>query len=159
MKIVPAQRKDMPEVLQLQKLCYLSEAEIYNVYSIPPLTQTLEEIKRGFSRQFFLKAIIDNRIIGSVRAYQKDETCYIGRLIVHPDYQNLGIGTKLMKEIEALFKDAKRFELFTGQRSSKNLHIYQKLGYTSFKTEEINDRLKLLYLQKPQPSFNLENYG
>ena len=151
MKIVPAQREDMPEILQLQKLCYLNEAEIYNVYNIPPLTQTLEEIIRDFSRQFFLKAVIDNRIIGSVRAYQKDETCHIGRLIVHPDYQNLGIGTKLMKEIEALFKDTKRFELFTGYRSSKNLYLYQKLGYTPFKTEEIHARLKLLYLQKPQP--------
>ena len=151
MKIIPAQLEDMPEILQLQQLCYLSEAKIYNVYNIPPLTQTLEEIKRDFSRQFFLKAVIDNRIIGSVKAYQKGETCYIGRLVVHPDYQNRRIGTKLMKEIEALFKDAKRFELFTGYRSSKNLYLYKKMGYTPFKTEEIHDGLKLLYLQKLQP--------
>lgn len=149
MIIVPAQREDLPEILQLQKLCYLSEAEIYNIYNIPPLTQTLEEIKRDFSVQLFLKAVIDNRIIGSVRAHQKDGTCNINRLVVHPDYQNRGIGTKLMKKIEASFKDAKRYELFTGYRSSKNIYLYQKLGYTPFKTEEINDRLRLLYLKKP----------
>ena len=151
MKIIPAQLEDMPEILQLQQLCYLSEAKIYNVYNIPPLTQTLEEIERDFSHQFFLKAVINNKIVGSVRAYQKSETCYIGRLIVHPDYQNRKIGTKLMKEIEAIFKDSKRFELFTGDRSNKNLYLYQKMGYTPFKTEEICNGLKLLYLQKLQP--------
>lgn len=148
MKIVVAKREDLPEILKLQKLCYLSEAKIYNVYNIPPLVQTLEVIEKDLSNQFFLKAVIDNKVIGSVRAYQKGETCYIGRLIVHPEYQNRGVGTKLMKEIEASFKDAKRFELFTGYKSSKNLYLYQKLGYTPFKTEEEQDGPKLLHLEK-----------
>lgn len=123
---------------------------MYDLYDIPPLTQTLEEIKKDFSRQLFLKVIINNRIIGSVRAYHEDETCHIGRLFVHPHYQNQGIGTKLMKEIEALFKDAKRFQLITGHKSSKNLYLYQKLGYTIFKTEKISDKLTLVYIQKSQ---------
>ena len=80
MKIIPAQLEDMPEILQLQ-LCYLSEAKIYNVYNIPPLTQTLEEIERDFTHHFFLKAVINNKIVGSVRAYQKSETCYIGSIL------------------------------------------------------------------------------
>lgn len=150
MKIVLAQQEDLSEILQLQKLCYLSEAKMYDLYDIPPLTQTLEEIKKDFSRQLFLKVIINNRIIGSVRAYHEDETCHIGRLFVHPHYQNQGIGTKLMKEIEALFKDAKRFQLITGHKSSKNLYLYQKLGYTIFKTEKISDKLTLVYIQKSQ---------
>ena len=32
--------EDAKEILDLQKLAYVSEAEIYNDYSIPPLTQT-----------------------------------------------------------------------------------------------------------------------
>lgn len=148
MEIVLAQQEDLSEILQLQKLCYFFEAKIYDLYNIPPLTQTLEEIKRDFSRQLFLKAIINNRIIGSVRAYHENETCHIGRLFVHPDYQNQGIGTKLMNEIETIFKDAKRFELITGHKSRKNLHLYQKLGYIIFKTEETSDKLTLVYLQK-----------
>ena len=147
-KIAVAKPEDLPKILQLQKLCYLSEAKIYNAYNIPPLVQTLEGIQKDFSNQFFLKVLIDKKIIGSVRAYQKGETCYIGRLIVHPNYQNRGVGTRLMKEIEDSFKDAKRFILFTGYKSRKNLHLYQKLGYTQFKAEEKHDEPKLLYLQK-----------
>ena len=39
---------DAEEILSLQKLVYESEAEIYNDFTIPPLTQTLEEIKAEF---------------------------------------------------------------------------------------------------------------
>jgi len=39
--------------------------------------------------------------------------CYIGRLIVRPDFQNRGIRTKLMQGMEHIFKTCERSELFT----------------------------------------------
>ncbi len=138
---------DAKEILALQKLAFKIEAEIYNDFNIPPLVQTLKDIEDDFRRQLFLKATIDGRIIGSVRAFAEKETCFIGRLIVHPDFQNLGIGTKLMNEIESLFMICKRFELFTGDRSEKNLYLYKKIGYEIFKTEKMDD-ITLVYLEK-----------
>jgi hypothetical protein len=44
MIIEPASIEDASEILTLQKLCYQSEAEIYNDYNIPPLIQALEEM-------------------------------------------------------------------------------------------------------------------
>ena len=143
-----ATASDAEEILALQKLAYRSEAEIYDDYKIPPLVQTLESIEKDFENQIFLKALIDGRIIGSVRAYSKEGTCYIGRLIVHPDFQNRGLGTKLMNEIERIFRTCKRFELFTGVRSEKNLCLYQKLGYKIFKTANITDQTTIVFLEK-----------
>ncbi len=139
---------DAEEILTLQKLAYQSEAEIYNDFNIPPLVQTLESIEKDFENQFFLKAVTKGRIIGSVRTYIKEETCYIGRLIVHPDFQNQGIGTKLMSEIERIFNHCERFELFTGDRSERNLYLYQKLGYKIFKTAKITDLTTIVFLEK-----------
>jgi ribosomal protein S18 acetylase RimI-like enzyme len=136
------------ELLALQKLAYRSEAEIYNDFSIPPLIQTLESMKEDFKNQLFLKALLDGRIMGSVRAYSKEGTCYIGRLIVHPDFQGRGIGTRLMNEIEKIFRGCKRFELFTGDRSERNLRLYQKLGYRMFKTAKVTDRTNIVFLEK-----------
>ena len=45
MMIERAKIEDAKEILDLQKLAYQSEAEIYNDYTIPPLTQTLEEME------------------------------------------------------------------------------------------------------------------
>jgi len=148
MEVEKATISDAEEILSLQKLAYQSEAEIYNDFNIPPLVQTLEEIKKDFGIQFFLKAMMDKRMIGSVRAFIKEGTCYIGRLIVHPDFQNQGIGTKLMYEIENIFSTCKRFELFTGARSERNLYLYQKLGYKIFKTAKITDQTTIVYLER-----------
>ena len=148
MKIERATVLDAEEILSLQKLAYRSEAEIYNDFNIPPLLQTLESIEKDFEKQFFLKARADGKIIGSVRAYAKEGTCYIGRLIVHPDFQNQGIGRTLMNEIEKIFNHCERFELFTGDRSERNLYFYQKLGYRIYKKENITDQTKIVCLEK-----------
>lgn len=140
--------EDTKEILNLQKLAYESEAEIYSDYTIPPLTQTLEEIIIDFENQVFLKASVGEKIIASVRAYMKQETCLIGRLIVQPGFQGQGIGTKLMNEIEGHFSTAKRFELFTGHRSKRNIYLYQKLGYQVFKKARVKKNLTLLYMEK-----------
>jgi GNAT superfamily N-acetyltransferase len=86
-------------------------------------------------------------IVGSVRAFEKDGSCYIGRLIVHPGYQNKGIGKKLMKAIEKCFEGV-RFELFTGHLDEKNLTFYEKLSYKKFREEKINDDLRFVYFEK-----------
>ena len=148
MKIVNANISDADQILKLQKLAYISEAEIIGDYNIPPLTQKLEDTLEEFKQRLVLKAIVKNKIIGSVRAHLENGTCVIGKLIVHPDHQNKDIGTKLMNEIEAQFKHTKRFELFTSSKSQKNIYLYKKLGYNIFKEEKINDKLTLVYLEK-----------
>lgn len=150
-----AEPGDAAEILELQKLAYWSEAAIYNEFAIPPLTQTLEEMRADLANQTCLKATVDDCIVGSVRAYLKEGTCFVGRLIVHPSFENRGIGTSLMAEIEDAFSHAARFELFTGRLSERNLYLYRKLGYRPFKQERISDALTLVYLEKvgsPQAS-------
>lgn len=148
MKIERVLTEDLQEILNLQKLAFQIQAEIYNDYSIPPMIQTLEEIENDFLQQTYLKAVYIKKIIGSVRAYQENDTCYIGRLIVHPDFHNQGIGTELINKIESIFNDAKRYGLFTGHKSKKNLYLYKKLGYKPLKIKKKNENLQIVYLEK-----------
>jgi ribosomal protein S18 acetylase RimI-like enzyme len=148
MQIERATPQDAAEVLALQKLAYQSEAAIYNDDAIPPLVQTLEETLDDFSRQVVLKIVDGGRIIGSVRAYEQDGTCFIGKLIVHPECQNRGLGTRLLHEIEAIHDRAARFELFTGNKSGKNLYLYRKVGYVPFREQAISERVSLIFLEK-----------
>ena len=147
MNIEQATGSDAEIILRLQKLAYQSEAKRYNDNTIPPLIQTLDEMRVDFKKQTILKAVMSGRIIGSVRAYMEKGTCYIGRLIVDPDYQNRGIGTRLIHHIESRFEEADRFELFTGHESKEALHLYHKLGYTMFKSEQLTSHT-LIFLEK-----------
>jgi ribosomal protein S18 acetylase RimI-like enzyme len=134
--------EDLDEILALQKLAYISEAEICNDYKIPPLTQTLEGIRDDFSKQIILKIADGGRIIGSVRAYEKDGICYIGRVIVHPERQNKGLGKILMKGIEDTFSTCTRYSLFTRKSSLRNLYFYSSLGYMTVGEEKVNERFE-----------------
>ncbi|WP_246628212.1 GNAT family N-acetyltransferase [Paenibacillus oenotherae] len=148
MEIIRASREDAEQLLALQKLCFRNEAERLNNFDIPPMLQTLPEIIEEFNSHFFLKSVEDGAIIGSVRAYEADGNCYIGKLIVHPESQNKGIGAALMKQIEQAFSHVKRYELFTGADSGKTIHLYNKLGYRSYSIKQINDQLSFVYMEK-----------
>lgn len=143
-----ASTEDAEEILDLQKFAYVSEAEIIDDFTIPPLHQTIDEIRSEFDHRIFLKVEREGRIIGFVRCYLEEGTCYIGRLIVHPDHQNRGIGTKLLQAAENQYPDAQRYELFTSHKSEKNLHIYRKSGYKFFACKVMLDKLTLLFLEK-----------
>ncbi len=140
--------EDAGEILTLQRAAYQSEAIIYGDPAISPLVQTLEELLEEFDDSTVLKAQLGTRLAGSVRAACDGETLHIGRLIVAPDLQGLGIGTLLMEAIEQTVDGARRFELFTGDRSEDNLRFYQRLGYHEFRRQEASPALVLVYLEK-----------
>jgi ribosomal protein S18 acetylase RimI-like enzyme len=96
----------------------------------------------------------EGRIVGSVRTLLDGGTCYVGKLIVHPEAQNQGIGSALMRHLEAFYPDAARFELFTGHKSLRNLHLYTKLGYREFKRVQVNNHLYLVYMEKHKQKEN-----
>ncbi|MEW6263029.1 MAG: GNAT family N-acetyltransferase [Thermodesulfobacteriota bacterium] len=146
--ILQASIEDALEILALQKLAYRSEALLYDDWTIPPLTQTRSQIEAEFESKVFLKAVQANRIVGSVRASLDNGTGFIGRLIVHPDYQRKGIGTQLMLKIEAFFPRAERFELFTGSRSIDNIRLYQRLGYRAYREENLSPNVRLIFMEK-----------
>ena len=145
----PATIDDAAAILDLQKLAYQSEARLYDDWSIPPLTQTLEDLHAEFSRAKFLKATVDDAIVGSVRATENEGICSIGRLIVHPDYQGRGIGTRLMQAIEAMFPEVRKFELFTGSKSEGNIRLYTRLGYSISRTQQLSAKVLLVFMEKP----------
>ncbi len=142
-----AEQNDLQEILQLQYHAYQSEAELFGNKDIPPLKQTLSEVIDEFNNGIILKMVIDNRIIGSVRAKEENGTVYIGKLMVHPDYRCKGYGSKLLLEIERCFPK-KRYELFTSTRSIDNIRLYQKMGYTIFNRKAVNDELVFVYMEK-----------
>jgi ribosomal protein S18 acetylase RimI-like enzyme len=139
---------DAETILAVQKAAYQSEARIYGDWQIPPLTQTVREMERDIERLVVLKAVLDGDVVGSVRAGLLEGTCHIGRLVVRPDVEGRGIGSRLLREIEARFPTAARFELFTGHRSERNLGLYQRRGYRIFKTEPASPGLTLVHLEK-----------
>lgn len=154
MKICKVTKKDLPEILDLQYLAFQSEVNLFKNKKDLPLKQTLDELADELENGVILKLVLDDdTIIGSVRAYTKDGTIHIGKLMVHPDYRQRGLGTKLMDTIENCFLNT-RYELFTASKSVNNIRFYKKRGYEIFAEKRINEELVFIYMQKPAKSSN-----
>ncbi len=68
---VRASIEDAAPILELQKQAYQSEAEIYDDFAIPPLLQTLDDLKKEFTAKTVLKAVCNGQLVGSVRAWEQ----------------------------------------------------------------------------------------
>jgi ribosomal protein S18 acetylase RimI-like enzyme len=143
-----AEPTDARAILDLQKLAYQSEAKLYNDWSLPALTQSLESLLDEFDSSIVLKAIAADQIVGSVRAKASMGTCAIGRLIVHPGFQGKGIGSKMLADIELRFSEVTRYELFTGSKSEANIRLYQRHGYTITRTQPLSATVSITFLEK-----------
>ena len=147
-KIKKADKEDLKEILELQYLAYQSEAALFGGKIIPPLTETIDEIEAEYEQGIILKMEdSDGRIIGSVRAKGEEGSVYVGKLMVHPDYQKRGYGTRLLLSIEKYFSE-NRFELFTSTKSISNIKMYERMGYNSFDTKDVDDELSFVYMEK-----------
>ena len=151
--IRPAGDGDAGELWTLQRAAYVSEAQLYGDPRLPPLTQTLGELRDELANGPALVASVGPRIIGSARARAVDRILHIGRIIVAPDLQGQGVGTRLLTEIERLGVGAvDRFALFTGHLSLANIRLYERLGYREDRREPVGPGLVLVHLTKPAPA-------
>ncbi len=148
----PAERRDVAEILALQKIAYQSEAELYGDDSLPAMQQTLPEIEDEFGHAIFLKAVVNGKIVGSIRGRRDGTTARFTRCIVHPYFQKRGIGRRLIGEIEQAWPpEITRFEAVAGHKSKRRLHVYGELGYEPGKTEPFLPNINWVILQKARP--------
>lgn len=149
MIISQAERFELNALLSLQYQAYRSEAELLNDFSIPPLKETLEELLFQYDRgDTFLKLQTENGlIVGSVRGKWEQGTLFIGKLMVHSEHRNHGYGRRLLKHIQTLFPSA-RYELFTSNKSLRNIELYEREGFRRFCEKTIRPGLKFIYLEK-----------
>lgn len=144
-----AEENDLNAILALQKESFTTVAKQMNKFDIPPLLQTLEDITNEYQKCIILKYTSDNgQIVGSVRGYaDENNICHIGKLIVHPDFRNIGIGKKLMYGIEQSFPNCLKFSLFTGEESPNTLHLYSKIGYNTVCKKNM-DGINMIIMEK-----------
>ena len=141
---------DAGELLTLQRAAYVTQAQLYDDPHLPPLTQTLEQLRADLLAWPRLKASVGARIVGSARAREDGEVLRIGRLSVAPDLQGRGIGTALLAAAERLAgPQVHRAALFTGRKSIANLRLYERCGYAVTRYEDLPVGPGIVHLDKP----------
>jgi GNAT superfamily N-acetyltransferase len=126
--LLPADIGDAPEVLVLQRCCWVTEAIANGTLDIPALHEDLDEVRGWIRSAWVLRD--GRRLVGAVRATSRGSSWDIGRLMVAPDRRGAGLGGRLLRHAEAQAPaSAVRLALFTGRRSAANLAMYERAGY------------------------------
>ncbi|APF34257.1 N-acetyltransferase [Microbacterium sp. AISO3] len=149
--IRPIDPADAGEVLTLQRAAFVSEALIYDAADMPPLTQTLDELRAELHENLGCVALDDGRIVGAARARLDGELLLIGRIAIAPDQQGSGLGTALLAAVEERGRQAgaREAELFTGSLSEANLRLYEREGYAESERVPQGDGTFQIFLRKP----------
>lgn len=148
--VTRAERGDSPELLTLQRSCWVSEAQLNDALDIPPLMESLTDVRSGIDTWLTFVVRAEGRLVASVRARVDDDVWRIDRLMVAPDLQGRGLGRWLLEHIESKApREARDFELFTGSRSARNLRLYRRAGYQP--SLDPPPEPGVLVLRKPRP--------
>ncbi len=128
--VVPATRADAPEILVLQRACWVQEAIANESLAIPALHESLDDVLRDLETWDWYVVRVAGRLVAGVRCRLQDGEWDIGRLMVVPDLQGRGLGRVLLEHAEALaHPDARSCVLFTGAGSADNIRMYRKAGF------------------------------
>lgn len=147
LQLRPMVAADAGEVLTVQRAAFLLEAQLYGDPFLPPLVETVEQIAHLDADRRGFVAVVEGRIVGSVRVRVDGRRLHLGRLAVAPDQQGRGIGAALLAVAETA-APADEVRLFTGHLSAGNLRLYERAGYVEDGREQFNEQVCLVHLRK-----------
>jgi ribosomal protein S18 acetylase RimI-like enzyme len=127
---------DSGEVLTVLRAGFVTEAQLHDDPHIDPLTETLDELRTAIASGNVLVAVAGGRIIATARAQETGGIWHISRIAVVPDLQGQGIGSAMLRAVEAAAPaEVEEFEIATGPRSVRNVALYQRHGYLQVPSE------------------------
>uniref|UniRef100_A0A7C2VNT7 Ribosomal-protein-alanine N-acetyltransferase n=1 Tax=Ignisphaera aggregans TaxID=334771 RepID=A0A7C2VNT7_9CREN len=117
-----AKIEDLDHIYELEVACFddpYPKRLLYMLLSLYP--------------ELFLVVELDGQVVGYVSGLvRKDGYGHIASLCVHPNYRMRGIGTKLLKALEDVFKKQfgiYKYRLEVKTSNIKAINLYAKLGY------------------------------
>lgn len=120
------------EVLTVQRAAYVTGARRYRAPGIPPLVETLDELRADLTAPGVVAraARRGQRPVGSVRGRLSGPAMEVARLTVAPDVAGLGVGRALLAPVHAAAPpEVTTCWLVTGPRSAADLRLCAAAGY------------------------------
>lgn len=120
-------RNTAEAILRLQRVAYRVEAEVIGSEDIPPLRETLEDLRA--CREEFLGAIVNGAVVGVISWRFGGGTTDIHRLVVDPGHARRGIATALVRGALEAESAAERAIVQTGSANAPAIALYEREGF------------------------------
>ena len=123
------------QMLEIREYQSFRLEEIVNLYLSAGWTNYLERtdvIKQAYANSLCVLGAYDSgQLVGIIRTVGDGQTIvFIQDIIVLPEYQRKGIGTKLLKAVMDRYRDVYQMELLT-DNTEKTKAFYRSVGFTA----------------------------
>ncbi|MEU4511548.1 GNAT family N-acetyltransferase [Nonomuraea wenchangensis] len=126
------------ELLAVQKAAYAVEAELIGDDRIPPLHESLADLRER--DLLWLAAFDGGALSGAVAWAESSDELDIDRLVVAPSMARRGIGRALVEAVLAR-ADGRRVVVSTGRDNVPARRLYEGLGFTLLGETEVIPKL------------------
>ena len=136
-EIRPARVDDIPAIADLTRRAY---AKWVPTLGREPLPMSAD-YGAAFARHRFDLACIDSVLAGLIETIAIEDALLIENLAISPEFQRRGLGSRLMAHAEELARSRglTALTLYTNQRFTGNVELYQRLGFTVVGEEALDD--------------------
>ena len=139
------------EVLTVQRAAFVAEARSYGTVDIPPLTETLDQVRSELATTITVGAFRRGRLVASARLTIDGSVGWVSRVAVAPDQQGRGIGSALLEALESEAPPAvTRFQLGAAFKSRHNIAMYERRGYAESDRMTDTAGVELVIMSKPR---------
>jgi len=151
MKVQRTSKDDMQELTQLSTLVFDDDSTKHNQGEKggPPGYDSIEWQNFILTSGMYYKVLNEGKIVGGVILFKKGRVhLEIGRIYIHPEFQNKGLGTEVLSLLERRNPGIKKWTLNTPAWAVRNQHFYEKLGYIKVGELTTENGLGLILYEK-----------
>jgi len=123
--------EDAKDVYDILQKAFREYAEAACLQNIEALKETVKDIENEIMNKIVFIAVIDHKIVGTVRMDINGDKAYISRFAVNSDNRNTGIGKSIMSLVDKylISKNVREVSLHTASRYGALMRFYYGRGF------------------------------
>lgn len=139
---------DVDAMHALQMRAFEEEGRRCGTRDIRPLLELPASIAHDVQSQLALVAREGGTVVGCVRGLRAGTACTIRAMAVEPSMQGRGIGSALLRALEAALAGIERIDLTTNTAMEGNVPFYERHGYRVVERTRPGPGIELAHMTK-----------
>ncbi|MBL4953084.1 GNAT family N-acetyltransferase [Neobacillus sp. OS1-32] len=148
-KIARTKMKEAAPLLKIQKQAFQADLKKYRDYDSSPAAESLDFFIYRMGHSLHYTVYLDGKMAGGICLVKiSDDHFRLFRVFLSPEFQNKGLGTRILKMLEKQYPEVTKWSLDTPKDHARNRRFYEKFGYQQTGEFKVNNRLTLIEYEK-----------